>query len=148
MITKFLPQSYSWSQLEVSSCQPSWSSERSSWARPANTNPWNIPEQTRHYSLSVNIWRQKLSFSLWSHYTVITWQKMQAPFLLPSIVEAFMMSSISGTSAIFSCSAIVKNVRPGQRVTDKVWGQQDGLVISSSVGMSDVWESFILYNSE
>ena len=59
-----------------------------------------------------------------------------------------MMSSISGTSAIFSCSAIVKNVRPGQRVTDKVRGQQDGRVISSSVGMSDVWESFILYNSE
>ena len=27
-----------------------------------------------------------------------TWQNIQAPFLLPSIVEAFIISSISGTS--------------------------------------------------
>ena len=38
-----------------------------------------------------------LDFDDWK-IQVFTWQKMQAPFLRPSMVEALMMSSISGTS--------------------------------------------------
>merc|ERR1719264_1123229 len=37
-----------------------------------------------------------------------SWQKMQAPFLRPSMVDALMISSISGTLNPFSPSAILR----------------------------------------
>ena len=35
-------------------------------------------------------------------YLSVTWQKIHAPFLLPSMVDALMMSSISGTDILLS----------------------------------------------
>ena len=49
-----------------------------------------------------------------------SWQKMHAPFLLPSMVDALMISSISGTLNPFSASAILRR-RHLHCLSEKYW---------------------------
>ena len=52
----------------------------------------------------LDINHEVINYQFWK-IKQLTWQKMQAPFLFPSMVEALMINSISGTSV----SAILAN---------------------------------------